>query len=130
MDWQTLGLGAGAGLVLGLAIGFLAFRRAGQPTPAPIAPPKPTKPSGEPLRLLALLQREARLFDFLQEDIQAYPDAQVGIAVKDIHRKCRDVFKDSLVVEPVMNQPEEAQVSIPGGFDPSAIRLTGNVTGK
>src|SRR4051794_2132913 len=41
------------------------------PPPPPPAPPP--KPSGAPLRLLALLQREGRLLDFLLEDIQAYP---------------------------------------------------------
>src|SRR5262245_23558531 len=42
-------------------------------------PPKPatlSRPSGVPLRSLALLQREGRLVDFLLEDIQNYPDAQ------------------------------------------------------
>src|SRR5262245_6959548 len=47
---------------------------------------KPAKPSGEPLRLLVLLQREGRLLDFLLEDIQSYPEAQIGVAVRDIHR--------------------------------------------
>src|SRR6478736_6930852 len=37
----------------------------------PIEPPKPVKPSGAPLRMLALLQAEARLVDFLMEDIDA-----------------------------------------------------------
>src|SRR6516165_27454 len=41
-----------------------------------LTPPQPKeeaapKPSGVPLRLLALLQREGRLLDFLLEDIQA-----------------------------------------------------------
>ena len=35
------------------------------------APPKIGKPSAEPLWLLAILQREGRLLDFLLEDIQA-----------------------------------------------------------
>jgi hypothetical protein len=43
---------------------------------------KAPKPSGVPLRLLALLQREGRLLDFLLEDIQAYGDEQVGAAVR------------------------------------------------
>src|SRR5256885_13456986 len=33
---------------------------------------KPPKPSGEAVRVLALLQREGRLLDFLLEDVQAY----------------------------------------------------------
>ena len=41
--------------------------------PKPVPPPKP---SAEPLWLLAVLQREGRLLDFLLEDIQAYADDQ------------------------------------------------------
>ena len=37
--------------------------------PPPPEPAKPPKLSGEPLRLLALLQREGRLLDFLLEDV-------------------------------------------------------------
>src|SRR3954468_13282852 len=43
----------------------------------PPVKPTPPKPSGEPLRLLALLQREGRLLDFLLEDIGAYPNEQI-----------------------------------------------------
>jgi hypothetical protein len=98
-----------------------------------LAPPKPQappKPSGAPLRLLALLQREGRLLDFLQENIQSYPDAQIGAAVRDIHRQCQAALQEHLTLQPVLPQPEGSAVEIPGGFDPSAIRLTGNVTGQ
>lgn len=98
-----------------------------------LAPPKPEvppKPSGTPLRLLALFQREGRLLDFLMEDIQSYPDAQVGAAVRDIHRQCQAALKEHLVLQPVLPQAEGSTVEIPSGFDPSAIRLTGNVTGQ
>src|SRR5207247_2954163 len=64
------------------------------PPPPPPAPPP--KPSGAPLRLLALLQREGRLLDFLLEDIQSYPDAQIGAAVRDIHRQCQHAVKEHL----------------------------------
>lgn len=96
------------------------------------APPaaQPAKPSGVPLRLLALLQREGRLLDFLLEDIQAYPDAQIGAAVRDIHRQCRHAVQEHLVLEPVLPRQEGENVEIPAGFDPSAVRLTGNVTGQ
>jgi len=94
------------------------------------AAPKAAKPSGVPLRFLALLQRDGRLLDFLLEDVQAYPDAQIGAAVRDIHRKCQGALKEHLVLEPVMSQAEGAAVEVPPGFDPSAVRLTGNVTGQ
>jgi hypothetical protein len=97
-----------------------------------LAPPpaRPAKPSGVPLRFLALLQRDGRLVDFLLEDIQAYPDAQIGAAVRDIHRQCQAALKEHLVLEPVMPQAEGATVEVPRGFDPSAVRLTGNVSGE
>jgi hypothetical protein len=93
-------------------------------------PPGPVKPSGETVRLFALLQREGRLLDFLLEDIQAYSNDQVGAAVRDIHKNCQHALKEHLVLEPVMPQAEGASVQVPGGFDPSAIRLTGNVSGE
>ena len=97
---------------------------------APEKPAAPPKPSAEPLRLLALLQREGRLLDFLLEDIQAYSNDQVGAAVRDIHRNCQKAIKDHLTLEPVLAQSEGANVEVAAGFDPSAIRLTGNVTGQ
>jgi hypothetical protein len=87
------------------------------------------KPSGEPLRLLALLQREGRLVDFLLENIQAYDDAQVGAAVRDIHQKCQAALAEHVVLQPVLAKNEGDVVEVPSGFDPSAIQLTGNVTG-
>ncbi|HEV3079378.1 MAG TPA: DUF2760 domain-containing protein [Gemmataceae bacterium] len=88
------------------------------------------KPSAAPLRLLALLQREGRLLDFLLEDIHTYPDVDVGAAVRDIHRQCQAAIKEHLVLEPVLPRPERSEVEIPSGFDPAAVRLTGNVTGQ
>jgi Domain of unknown function (DUF2760) len=92
--------------------------------------PRPPKPSGEPLRLLALLQREGRLLDFLLEDIQGYGNDQIGAAVRDIHKGCHKAITDHLTLEPVLKDSEGATVQVAPGFDPSAIRLTGNVTGQ
>ncbi len=80
--------------------------------------------------LLALLQREGRLVDFLREDISAYPDAQVGAAVRAIHASCRNVLDEHLALEPVRTEDEGARVLVENNFDPSAVRLTGNVSGK
>jgi hypothetical protein len=98
--------------------------------PPPPPPPKPVKPSGAPIRMLAILQRDGRLVDFLMEDIQAASDDQVGAAVRDIHRKCQLAMKEHLVLEPVLPQEEGEAVEVPTGFDPSAIRVTGNVPGQ
>lgn len=87
-------------------------------------------PTGPDLRILAVLQRDGRLIDFLQEDIDAYADAQIGAAVRDIHRGCRKSLHDYLTVEPIINAAEESRVQVPSDFDPAAIRLIGNVDGK
>jgi Domain of unknown function (DUF2760) len=97
---------------------------------APPKPPEPPKPSGEPLRLLTLLQREGRLLDFLLEDVEGYANEQIGAAVRDIHRNCRKALQDHLVLVPVLPGEEQSAVEVAPGFDPSAIRLTGNVTGQ
>jgi hypothetical protein len=99
-------------------------------TPPPPKETRPPRPSGVPLRFLALLQREGRLLDFLLENIQGYGNEQVGAAVRDIHRKCHTAVKEHLVLEPVIDKPEDSDVDVPSGFDPSAVRLTGNVTGQ
>jgi hypothetical protein len=91
---------------------------------------KPARLSPEPLRLLVLLQREGRLLDFLLEDIQAASDEQVGAGVRELHRKAQAVVKEHLVLEPVIAKNEGETVEVPPSFDPSAIRLTGNVTGQ
>jgi len=91
---------------------------------------KPARLSPEPLRLLTLLQREGRLVDFLLEDIQAATDDQVGAGVRELHRQAQAVIKEHLVLEPVLAKNEGETVDVPANFDPSAIRLTGNVTGQ
>jgi hypothetical protein len=98
--------------------------------PPPPEPPKPPKPNVEPVRFLGLLQREGRLIDFVTENIAAYDDAQVGAAVREIHRKCQAALNEHLELEPVMAQEEGTTVEVPTGFDPSRVRLTGNVTGQ
>jgi len=95
--------------------------------PPPVIPPKP---SGEPLWLFTVLQREGRLLDFLLEDIDGYANDQIGAAVRDIHRQCQKAIKEHLQLEPVLNKAEGDAVEVASGFDPSAIRLTGNVAGQ
>lgn len=54
--------------------------------PKPVAAVKPKPTRNDALSLLSALQREARLVDFLKESIAAYDDAQIGAAVRDVHR--------------------------------------------
>ena len=82
------------------------------------------------VQMLALLQRDGRLIDFLAEDISAYPDAQLGAAVRTIHEACRKVLERYVKLEPILNSEEDQPVTVQGGFDPAAIKLLGNVTGE
>jgi hypothetical protein len=85
------------------------------------------EPTGPDLRMLAVLQRDGRLVDFLEEEIDGYSDAQIGAAARDIHRGCRKSLRDYLTIAPVIDAAEEALVTVPADFDPAAIRLVGNV---
>jgi hypothetical protein len=101
-------------------------------TSVPVSPPTPPpayKPTADAIRFLALLQAEARFFDFLMEDISGFGDAQIGQAVRDIHKKSKAAIEQNLVLEQIMPVAEGSTVTVPVGFDPSAIRVLGNVTG-
>lgn len=75
---------------------------------------------------LTLLQREGRLVDFLTENIDAYDNAKIGAAVRQIHAGCAKVLKERFHVAPVFDAREGGQLEVPEGFDPSEVRLTGN----
>jgi hypothetical protein len=97
--------------------------------PKPAAPAAPPKPSGAPLRMLAVLQAESRLVDFLLEDISGASDEQIGQAVREVHKKAQDALKKHAVIETVLSGTEGDTTTVPAGFDPSAIRVVGNVAG-
>lgn len=82
------------------------------------------------LQLLGLLQREARFVDFVQEDVAAYSDAEIGAAARVVHEGCRKVLHEHFTVQPVRSETEGSRVTLPAGFDASAVRLTGNVVGQ
>jgi len=82
------------------------------------------------LLLLGLLQKEGRLIDFLRQDVANYSDAQVGAATRVVHEGCRRVLDDYLSIVPVRPETEGTQVILESGFDPTAVRLTGQVVGE
>ncbi|MCI0665736.1 MAG: DUF2760 domain-containing protein [Acidobacteria bacterium] len=98
--------------------------------PAPRVEPRVAEPVDRAVQMLALLQRDGRLVDFIAEDITPYQDAQIGAAVRDVHESCRKVIKRYLELEPVISSDEGQAVTVEPGFDPAAIKLIGNVTGK
>jgi hypothetical protein len=81
------------------------------------------------IQMLAILQRQGRLIDFLQEDLSPYEDAQIGAAVRNIHAGCKQALEEHVQLKPVYAEDEGSEVTVPPGFDAVATRLTGNVVG-
>jgi hypothetical protein len=82
------------------------------------------------LQMISLLQRDGRLVDFLEEDLQSYDDAQIGAAVRTIQKSCQDSLKKYINPTAVIDQNEGEEITVEAGFDPAAIKLTGNVSGE
>jgi len=99
------------------------------PKPAPVVPPQPA-PTAAALQMLAILQREGRLIDFLQEDLSLYEDEQIGAAVRSIHAGCKGALAAHVTLEPVVAEAEGSPITVAPGFDAHAIRLTGDVAGE
>jgi hypothetical protein len=94
---------------------------------APAPAPAPTVRTADgALQLLAILQRDSRLIDFLQEDIAAYSDDQIGAAVREIHDQSRDAIARYVTLTPVIDGVEGTYAKAPGQ-DPSLVKFVGNV---
>ncbi len=103
----------------------------------PVAAPERVRPV-EPARtaeagavqMLAILQRQGRLIDFLQEDLSMYDDAQIGAAVRTIHDGSRKALAEHVKLEPVFQEAEGSSVTVQAGFDSHAVRLAGDIVGE
>ena len=82
------------------------------------------------LNLISVLQRDGRLIDFFSEDLSGFEDEQIGAAVRGIHENCKKTIDKYLSLKPVIDQGEGEEITIQSGFDPSSIKLTGNVAGE
>ncbi len=108
------------------------------PATTPAVPAPPAVPPLDPaavadaaaLRLLARFQEQARLIDFAMEDIRSVPDAQVAAAARVVHAGCRALFQSGFTLQPLRDEAEGAEVTLPAGFDPAAVRLLGRVAGN
>jgi hypothetical protein len=120
------------------------IQRLDEPMAAPTAAPTPAPtmaPTAAPvilreatpdaaLQLLSLLQREARLIDFTQENLTGYADADIGAAARVVHEGCAKVLREHFTIEPVRTEAEGSRVILEAGFDAASVRLTGNVVGQ
>ncbi len=130
----------GGPFILALALAGILPLAGAPPEPvahgAAVSRPAAAGRSAEPpehtaLRLLAALQDgDGRLVDFLTEEIAGYPDEQIGAATRAIHDACGKALRACVQLEPVLPGREDDTVTVPEGFDPAAIRLTGNVRGE
>lgn len=137
--------------IIFLSVAVIALLRRGKegaipaapgPSPEPVVAPavEPAvkrEPSGwkEPtpdaaLQLLALLQKEARFVDFVQEDLARFSDAEIGAAARVVHEGCRKLIRQLFDLQPVRAEAEGSRLTLPKGFDASSVRLSGNVVGE
>jgi len=102
-----------------------------KPEPKPVPAPPPAPPSdAAAIQILSILQRKGRLIDFLQENLSAYDDAQIGAAVRNIHAESKAALAEHVTLEPIYTDAEGSAVTVQPGFDANAVRLVGNVTGE
>ncbi|MEO8605536.1 MAG: DUF2760 domain-containing protein [bacterium] len=124
---------SGAPLLVGIILALLVGLQGGGEARSSATASLPAGASGDvdgALRLLALLQQEGRLVDFLEEDIEPYDDAQVGAAVRAIHAGCRKALHERMRIARIFAEEDGATVEVPVGFDAGELRLTGNVHGQ
>src|SRR6202453_3019844 len=92
------------------------------------APPPPPKPQSGPadgaVQILSILQRDARLVDFLMEDISAYSDEQVGAAVRDVQENSPTALQRYLQLGPVIDGVEGTYTKTGA---PATVKLIGKV---
>lgn len=93
--------------------------------PAP-APKPQASPADGAVQILGVLQRDARLVDFLMEDISTYSDEQVGAAVRNVQEQSKQVIERHMHIQPVIDGVEGTFTKIEKR--PTAeVKLVGNV---
>jgi hypothetical protein len=111
-----------------------------QAQPAPVEQPPAARAAAQPIKqaskrsealdLLSAMQREARFIDFVKESLGDYSDAQIGAAVRDIHRDCAKLLDRVFALEPLASGDEGSPIELPPGYEAAHYRLTGNVSGQ
>jgi hypothetical protein len=100
-----------------------------KPVAAAAPEPPKIKITDGALQILQTLQRDARLIDFLMEDIAAYSDDQVGAAVRSVHADAKASLARHVTLTPVIDGVEGTNQKLDGSKapDPNRIKLIGNV---
>jgi hypothetical protein len=104
---------------------------ASRSTSKPIASSTVEEPSLDSVfQFLALLQREGRFIDFVQQDIASFGDADVGAAARVVHEGCRRALRAHAKIVNVREETEGSPVTVASGVDLGQVKLTGDVRGE
>lgn len=90
---------------------------------------KSTSPDSA-LQFLSLLQQEARMIDFIYENISEYSDEEVGAAARIVHEGSLKAINEYFTLMPIREEEEGSRLTLQDGFNASEIRLTGKVVGS
>ena len=101
--------------------------------PSPVSSVAPFAVAKEPsidaaLQLLSLLQREGRFVDFVQQDVAAFPDADIGAAARVVHEGCRRALSAHARVVSVRSEAEGSSLTLAQAS--ADVKLVGNVSGS
>lgn len=89
---------------------------------------KVTEPQSA-LQLLSVLQKEGRLIDFINQDVNDFSDEQVAAAARVVHAGVKSAINQYVQFAPVSETAEGETISLPENFDKNEYRLTGNIVG-
>jgi hypothetical protein len=107
------------------AYGFTKESKA-KPASAPKSAAPEARPTDGALQILGILQRDARLIDFLMEDVSPYSDDQVGAAFRQVNEQGRAALERYVTLRPVIDGVVNTPVRVESR-DPNATKLIGNV---
>lgn len=79
-----------------------------------LAPVPVIDPRASARVLLALLQREGRFVDFLEQPVDGFSDADVGAAARVVHAGCKKALAGRITVTPIFAEDEGARVVLSG----------------
>jgi len=87
--------------------------------PKLVLPPPPqsapeVSPKASARVLLALLQREGRFVDFLEQPVDGFSDSDVGAAARVVHAGCKKALAGRVAFEPAIGVEEGARVNLTG----------------
>jgi len=126
----------GLGLIalIGILLAPAAVESARAPVAEAVRPAPPpaaaNQADAEVVAFLGMLQAKGRLVDFLMDNINAYPDAQVGAAARVVHAGCKSILDECFRIQPIRTEPEQSRIEVPAGYAADEYRLLGKVAGE